>query len=208
MSEDAKCKICRRAGEKLFLKGERCFTPKCGVVRKPYAPGVHGKRRGRALSEYGRQLREKQKLKALYGLTEAQFRRYVVAAAAHRGRSVEELMAQLERRLDNVVFRTGIAFSRSIARQLTSHGHITVNGKRITIPSYAVRPGDIIGIRKESADKPPLKEARERIKKYTPPGWIDINRELMQAKIARTPSPEDIGAPPADMQTILEYYSR
>ena len=165
---DAKCKTCRRIGEKLFLKGERCFTPKCAVVRKPYAPGSHGKKRGRAPSEYSRQLHEKQKLKALYGVSETQFRRYVTVAAARHGQSVEELMSQLERRLDNTVFRLGLAFSRSVARQLASHGHLLVNNKRVTIPSYAVRPGDLISVRKESLQKPPFKEALERVKKYTP----------------------------------------
>ncbi|MDP3795040.1 MAG: 30S ribosomal protein S4 [bacterium] len=207
MSE-AKCKICRHVGEKLFLKGERCFTPKCAVVRKPYKPGVHGKRRGRAPSEYGRQLLEKQKLKALYGVREEQFRRYIASASGQESNNIEALLSGLERRLDNAVFRLGLGFSRSIARQLTSHGHILVNGKRITIPSYPVGPGDVLTIRKESADKGPFKDVSERLKKYTPPAWLTLDLEKLEGKVVRLPTLEDIGTPPANIQTILEYYSR
>lgn len=203
------CKTCRRAGEKLFLKGDRCFTAKCAVVRKPYPPGVHTKstRRRRNESEYGMQLREKQKLRNVYHLREEQFRRYVQAATQSRtGDAGTELLRLLAQRLDNAVFQAGFAQSRSIARQLVGHGHVHVNGKRTRIPSYRVKPGDtiVIGPRARSGA---LAEREVALATFTPPSWITLDPEEWRATVATVPDMTD-QAPLYNTKLIIEYYAR
>lgn len=197
------CKICRRLGEKL------CNRAKCATVRKPYPPGARGsKRRRGTMTEYGRQLREKQKVRALYGVGERQFRRYAMSALAERGNSSERLVWELERRLDSAVFRLGLASSPSSARQLVAHGHFLVNERRVTVPSYALKPGDVIQIKELSLAKVPFQALSERLKKYTPPAWLVFERDPMRGKILRLATSEDVGIFPGTIQTILEYYSR
>lgn len=197
-----RCKICRRIGEKLCSRG------KCAIVRKPYPPGSHGKKRRRAITEYGRQLAEKQKIKALYGLGERQLRRYVTSALGERQNTINSLLSELETRLDNTAFRLGLVRSPSSARQASSHGHFLVNGKRITIPSYRLQPGDVVTVRGGSRAKGLFDELNERLKKYTPPPWLELNREDLSGKVLRAPTLQDIDRPPANLQRIVEYYSR
>jgi len=207
---DSKCKICRRAGVKLFLKGEKCFSPKCPMITKPYNPGQKGKRRTRPLSEYGKELREKQKLKNWYNLRERQFSKYVRAALEARGK-VEDtasfLVEILEKRLDNVVFRLGFASSRSLARQMVSHRHFLVNGRPVNIPSYQVKKGDVIKLRPSSAQKNLFKNVKTTLKKYTPPSWLEFNVETLEGKVAGKPNFEE-ASPPAEISSIFEFYSR
>ncbi|OGD23888.1 30S ribosomal protein S4 [Candidatus Azambacteria bacterium RBG_16_47_10] len=206
---DAKCSKCRRAGEKLFLKGERCFGPKCSIAKDAGAPGMHGakKRRGRGGSEYGTQLREKQKVKQSYGIRERQFRKYFDAASKSRGRTSGILTQLLETRLDNVVFRLGFAGSRSQARQMVGHGHFAVNGRRVDIPSYQVKTGDIITIREGSAGKKIFNDLRTVIKKYDAPEWLAIDKEALKGEVKRTPTEEE-SEMPFNLQLIIEFYSR
>jgi small subunit ribosomal protein S4 len=208
--EDSKCKICRRAGVKLFLKGERCFSAKCALLRKPYVPGPKGKRRFRAVSDYGKELREKQKLRAWYNLRETQFRNYVKLALGARGK-VEDaatlLIEILESRLDNVVFRLGFTTSREAARQMVSHRHILVNGRKTNIPSYKIKKGDVIKIDPVSLNKNLFKNLVSAIKKYKAPSWLSLDTEKMEAKIIGKPNLEE-AAPPAEVALIFEYYSK
>jgi small subunit ribosomal protein S4 len=191
---DDKCKKCRRAREKLFLKGEKCFGPKCSLTRKPYPPGIFGKggkrkRSPRGLSEFGAQLREKQKQKFSYGLRERQFANYLKEAQARGGGNIKTYLYELlESRLDNVVFRMGFADSRSQARQLVSHGHIMVNGKRIDIPSYRTKKGDKISLRPQSVKKSIFKDLEIKIKKYNPPTWINLDKENKVGEIIGRPT--------------------
>lgn len=207
---NSKCKICRRLGAKLFLKGERCLSSKCPMVRKPYPPGEKRKRRTRALSEYGKELREKQKLKNWYNLTEKQFKKYIKEVFNKRGK-VEDagslLVKKLESRLDNVVFRMGFAFSRTQARQVVTHGHFLINGKKIDVPAYQVKKGDIITLRPNSRKKVIFQNLSITLKKYKPPSWIEINIENLEGKIIGEPSLEE-AAPPAEISVIFEFYSK
>lgn len=207
----SKCKVCRRAGEKLFLKGERCYTPKCAVVRKPFPPGIHGrglKRSRRSVSEYGTQLREKQELKFLYGMRETQFKNYVKKAIDTQGiDTAEKLIQLLETRLDNVVFRSGLALSRSIANQLVGHGHIMVNGRKIDIPSHNVRKGDVVSIRPQSASKGVFKNLDIYLKKYQPPQWLKVSKEKKECEIVGLPILEQVGIN-TNINLIIEFYSR
>lgn len=204
------CKLCRREGEKLFLKGQRCFTPKCAFERRSFPPGEHGRDsqfRRRRESEYHRQLREKQKTRRVYGVSERQFRRYFRTALQRRGLTGEILLQMLERRLDNVVYRLGYAESRSQARQLVTHGHFNVNERRTDIPSMLVRPGDQIEVRQGSRkrtffkDLPPIAESR------TVPGWLDRDLSNMSGKVINNPDRSDVDTTIND-QLIIEYYSR
>jgi len=209
MVED-KCKICRRQGVKLFLKGERCYSPKCAIVRRPYPPGQKGKRRSRPLSEYGKELREKQKLRNWYNLRERQFRNYVKEVLSKRGRvedAPSQLIRTLERRLDNVVFRLGFAASRPKARQLVSHRHIMVNGKVVNIPSKLVRKGDKIKIKLTSAKKPIFQHLPRALKKHTLPSWLNLNIEKLEGEVKDLPKVEE-ALPPVKMSAIFELYSR
>lgn len=208
--ENSQCKICRRAGEKLFLKGERCFTPKCGMVSKPYAPGIHGKSGGkkggrRGASEYGAQLRNKQAVKFSYGLKERQFVNYIKESLKKKGVASLELMKLLESRLDNVVYRLGFASNRASARQLVSHGHITINGKRVNIPSYNVKIGDKIGVRVGSVTKGPFVGLDDKWKKFEPPAWLALDKEKKEGSVISEAAPEDIRF---NIDSIIELYSR
>jgi len=207
--ESAKCKICRRRGEKLFLKGERCYSPKCAVIRKPYPPGVHGnKKRRRGGSEFSMQLGEKQKVRFLYGVSERQFRNYVERAlGGHSGDVVQKLVESLELRLDNVVFRLGLAVSRSIARQLISHGHITVDNKRVFVPSYRVHNGQKIGVFVGSESKGAFQNLDITLKKHTPPSWLSLVPETREGRVESLPKVEDV-VRIYNIKSIIEYYSR
>lgn len=205
--QDAKCKICRRAGEKLFLKGERCFTPKCAIVRKPYPPGIHRQRSRRGLSEYGTQLREKQKLRNLYHVREEQFVTYIEQATAKKGDAGMYLLELLERRLDSVVFQAGFAQSRSIARQAVSHGHIQVNGAKVTIPSFRTRPGDVITIASRSAGKGLWYNLDIQMKKYSPPAWLTLEKEKRQATVTALPDMREQSSL-YNTRHIIEFYAR
>lgn len=207
MKTDQKCKICRRAGEKLFLKGDRCFSQKCAMVRNPAKPGVHGNgKRKASLSEFGMQLREKQKARFTYNVSETQFKKYVLSVSQKKGVG-EALIAKLERRFDNSVYRLGFAGSRSIAKQLVSHGHFYVNGKKIDIPSYEVKLHDIIEINPSSKNLPAFKDTKETFKKYNPPSWMILDKETLKGEIKSLPAKEDL-AVPFNMNLIIEYYSR
>lgn len=192
----ATCKKCRRAGQKLFLKGERCFTSKCEIVKKPYPPGVHGKRR-RIVSEYGAQLTEKQKICQIYNIREKQFKRHLGEASKEKGIIGDNLLKKLETRLDNVVFRLGLAESRRKARQLVNHRHISVNNKKVGIPSFQVQPKDVIKIKKSKAV----------LKKHKPPDWLSLDKDRLGGKVISWPKKENINIP-VDIQMVIEYYSR
>jgi len=203
------CKKCRRIGQKLFLKGERCYTPKCAMVKRPNPPGVHGASAGRrgGASEYGKQLAEKQRLKAIYHIPERQFKKYVKEAIAKKGDTREELMRKLEMRLDNVVFRLGWAKSRLLSRQLVNHGHIFVNGKRVDIPSYQVKKNQIISLGQKIKKSNLMTDLPSMIKKYEPPAWLALNKETLEAKVLAEPSVEDLGDL-SSVGMVVEFYSR
>ena len=208
--QNLKCKICRRLGVKLFLKGEKCLSPKCPMVKKAYPPGQKGKRRVKALSEYAKELREKQKLKNWYNLKERQFRKYVKETLEKRGKvedAATRLIQTLESRLDNVVFRLGFASSRRKAKLLISHRHFLVNDKVINIPSYLVKKGDKIKIRPTSYKKTVFQNLSTTLKKYETPAWLELNIEKLEGKVVGRPSLEEI-APPVEISSIFEYYSR
>lgn len=205
---ESKCKMCRRAGTKLFLKGDRCFTKKCAMENRAFPPGQHGPTaRDKKLVGFGEQLREKQKLRQMYHLREAQFQKYVVEAQRQLGITGDVLLRLLETRLDNVVYRLGWASARGQSRQIVSHNFVTVNGKRVNIPSYQVRPGDVIGIHESKRDTSLYTEARNRAAEQNHPGWIAYDSNAVEARIARAPEPEDIDTN-VDLQKIVEFYSR
>lgn len=205
---DSKCSMCRRAGVKLFLKGDRCYSKKCAHERRNFPPGQHGPRtRDRKMSEYGEQLREKQKLRQIYQLREAQFRSYIEKAQRARGVTGEVLLRQLEMRLDNVVYRLGFANSLGQARQMVSHKFITVNGKRVNIPSYQVRPGDVISIHDSKRSTALAKDALARAAEHTPPAWLAYDANHVQGVVLHAPSAEEIDTR-IEMQKIIEFYSR
>jgi small subunit ribosomal protein S4 len=204
------CKLCRREGEKLFLKGQRCFTPKCAIERRNYPPGEHGREaqfRRRRASDYQRQLREKQKAKRIYGISERQFRRYYRKALQKRGMTGSYLMQLLERRLDNVVYRLGYAESRPQARQLVTHGHFNVNGRRTDIPSMLVRPGDVVEVREGSRKRTYFQDLPAVAEAQTVPAWLDRDVSSLSARVVQEPDRRDIDAT-LDEQLIIEYYSR
>lgn len=201
------CKKCRRRGEKLFLKEERCFTPKCAMVKRAYPPGIHGKKRRRVISEYGAQLAEKQKICFVYGIREKQLKRYLREASKEKGVIGDNLLKKLEIRLDNVVFRLGFAGSRKKARQIVSHGHVIVNTRKVNIPSFHVKPKDIIKIKKSSSVRPLFEELKNKLKKYKTPSWLSLNKDILEGEILSWPKREDINIP-ADIQMIIEFYSR
>lgn len=219
MIADKKCKTCRRAGEKLFLRGDRCFTPKCAFERKAYAPGKRDSERKHrsTVTEYGAQLREKQKIRNIYRVSEKQFARYVKESiAASSGNPAERLYAELELRLDSAAYRAGFAKSRAEARQIVSHGHILVNSRRVTIPSYRLRDGDILSIRKESADKPIFANLSEGSDGAVSqgleggagiPSWIQTDAKTKTGKIAGAPhmEPSQGGL---SFKSVIEFYSR
>lgn len=207
---NSKCKICRRLGVKLFLKGERCLSPKCAMVRKSYPPGEKKKKRTRGFSEYGKELAEKQKLKNWYNLSERQFRNYVKEVLGKRGKIEDTgalLIKKLESRLDNVVFRLGFVSSRIQARQTVGHGHFLVNEKKVNIPGYSVKKGDKITLKPRSRQKAIFQELPITLKKQKPPSWIKFNIEKLEGKIIGEPSLKE-SVPPAEISAIFEYYSR
>lgn len=203
---EAVCRICRREGDKLFLKGDRCYTDKCAIARRSYAPGQHGQGR-KKLSEYGGQLREKQKAKRYYGLLENQFHHYFEMAEKMSGMTGENLLKVLESRLDNVVYRCGFAMSRPEARQLVSHAHFTVNGKKVNIPSYLVKPGDVVAIREKSLGSDKIKSVVEANASRPALNWLSVDRSKCQATIVNLPERGEI-----DLQVqehlIVELYSK
>lgn len=201
---DANCKLCRREGQKLFLKGERCYSTKCAIERRNYAPGQHGQARKKQ-SEYGLQLREKQKAKRFYGVPETQFRNTFEKAENKKGQTGENLMIALETRLDNVVFRLGFAASRKEARQLVTHGHFTVNGKKANIPSMEVKAGDVIKVKEKSQSSPKFKEIKEM--SITVPSWMTVDVDKLEGKVVAMPRREDIDTPIAE-HLIVELYSK
>jgi len=203
---DASCKLCRREGQKLFLKGERCYSNKCAIDRRPYAPGQHGSQR-KKLSEYGLQLREKQKAKRFYGLLEKQFRRYFEMANRMSGITGENLLRLLESRLDNVVYRLGFGTTRAEARQLVNHGHFEVNGKKVNIPSYLVKVGDVIAVREKSRSLPRFKEILDVTGSKVVPKWLEVDQENLKGKVVALPSREDIDLNVQE-HLIVELYSK
>lgn len=206
---NVKCKICRRLGVKLFLKGERCFTPKCQIVRRPYPPGIKRKRRRVSVSEYASELREKQRLKNLYQLRERQFANYVAKALSQRGKVDDAtfvLIKELESRLDNVVFRLGFASSRAHAKLLVSHGHFLVNKKTINIPSFQVKKNQEISLKESSAKKTIFQNLKNMLKKQKVPSWLELDAEKLSGKVIGEPALEE--APPVEIPAIFEYYSR
>ena len=201
------CRLCRREGMKLFLKGERCYTEKCAIEKRNLPPGQHGKLRKAKVVGYGLQLREKQKVKRIYGVLENQFRRYFEMADRTRGITGETLLQLLERRLDNVLYRLGLATSRAQARQLARHGHFTVNGRKVDIPSYQVKAGDVIGVRATSAQNPAIQHALEEVKGRGVPEWLSFDPTTMSGRIASLPTREQINLPVQE-QLIVELYSK
>ncbi len=199
------CKQCRREGKKLFLKGERCYTAKCGVSRRSYAPGQHGQDKKMRVSEYCMQLREKQKVKRIYGVLEKQFRKYYEEAARIKGNTGNILISLLERRLDNVIYRTGLGSSRRQSRQLVNHGHFLVNGKRVDIPSYIIKEGDIISVKKE--DSAYFKNIRENLKGVQVPSWLNLDEKKLEAKINALPGEKEADLD-VNINQVVEYYSK
>lgn len=206
---DSVCKQCRREGMKLFLKGSRCLSPKCAMEKRPFAPGDHGRQAQfrRQVSDYGQQLREKQRLRRIYGVLEAQFRRYYELADRRRGQTGANLLVILETRLDNVVYRLGLAESRAQARQLVAHGHIDLNGRRTDASSALVSPGDVVAVRERSRANAYFREVRDVLEHQTVPAWLSLNVEEMSATVNALPTRESIEIP-VNEQLVVEYYSR
>ena len=203
---DPVCRLCRREGMKLFLKGDRCFKDKCAIERRNYAPGQHGRRRAKVLG-YGIQLREKQKVKRIYGILERQFRLYFQRAERKTGITGENLLRQLELRLDNVVYSLGFAASRAQGRQLVRHGHIEVNGRKINIPSYQVRKGDVVQVREKARKNDQIRQAVETATGRGVPAWLELNAEQFRGTVIDVPKREDIRLPVQE-QLIVELYSK
>jgi small subunit ribosomal protein S4 len=201
------CKLCRREGMKLYLKGDRCFSEKCAVVRRPYPPGQHGQGRIK-LSEYGLRLREKQKMRRMYGLLERQFSRYYTQASHLRGRTGEEMLGLIERRLDNVVHRMGFAVSKSQSRQLVRHSHVLVNGKRVNIPSYVVKPNDKIEIREKSRKIAYVAAALASAENKQRASWVEVDKEGLSGTFKGMPVRDEMNEPMVREQYVVEYYSR
>ena len=199
------CKLCRREGLKLFLKGDRCFSPKCAIEKRSYPPGVHGQRRRVKVTNYGLQLREKQKMKRIYGVLERQFRKYFRMAERQKGITGEGLLRLLERRLDNVVYRLGFSSSRAEARQLVNHGHFLVNGRRVDIPSYLVRSGDQVQVSGKSHELLAIKAALEGAKKRGLPSWLELDSQAMQGVVRALPAREDIVIPVQERLVVALY---
>ncbi|RIK38211.1 MAG: 30S ribosomal protein S4 [Chloroflexi bacterium] len=207
---DAVCKLCRREGQQLFLKGERCLSPKCAVTKRKTPPGEHGKKAAfaRKMSDYGKQLREKQKARRIYGVMERQFRRYFKEASRRKGMTGATLLAILESRLDNVVYRLGFADSRAQARQLVRHGHFNLNGHKVDIPSLLVKPGDVVSVRESSRGSTYFKDRTQLMQgAVTTPVWLTLSIANLSGSVAGLPAREDI-ATDLNEQLIVEYYSR
>jgi small subunit ribosomal protein S4 len=201
------CRLCRREGMKLFLKGERCYTDKCAIEKRNVPPGQHGRSRKAKVVGYGIQLREKQKVKRTYGVLENQFRRYFEAADRQKGITGELLLQALERRLDNVVYRLGFATSRAQARQLVRHGHFNVNGRKVDIPSYAVRQGDVVAVQGPSGQNVSIQHAMEEVKGRGIPEWLLFDAGSLSGRVSQLPTREQINLPVQE-QLIVELYSK
>ena len=201
------CRLCRREGMKLFLKGERCYTEKCAIEKRNVPPGHHGKTRKAKLMGYGLQLREKQKVKRIYGVLESQFRRYFETADRQRGITGETLLQLLERRFDNVIYRLGLATSRPQARQLVRHGHFLINDCKVNVPSYSLRVGDVVGVRSASAKHASIQHAIEEVKGRGIPEWLNFDADKLAGRIASLPTREQINLPVQE-QLIVELYSK
>lgn len=202
------CRICRREGMKLFLKGERCNTEKCAIEKRNFPPGQHGKDRKPKIVGYGLQLREKQKARRYYRLLEGQFRNSFEKAAKQKGITGENLLAGLEHRLDNVIYRIGFGTSRAQARQIVRHGHIQVNGRKVNIPSFQTRPGDVVEVREKSRDNQMILSARDATAHAPSPNWVEVDREALKAKITGTFKREDLVQIQLNEQLIVELYSK
>lgn len=202
----SQCKKCRHAGVKLFLKGERCFSPKCGITRRSTAPGIHGKKRRRSFSEYGLQLQEKQKLQRIYGLGGRQFKNYIKKALRKKGVSAETLMQMLETRLDNTVFRLGWANSRAQARQLTVHGFFKINKRKVNRPSFHLKNGYVVLINEVKMKSPIIETIKKKIKKYSAPDWLELDKESLKGTVKNIPTLQKIN-PGVDLRKIIEFYS-
>lgn len=201
------CKLCRREGGKLYLKGDRCFTEKCAATRRPYPPGQHGQARQK-LSEYGLRLREKQKMRRIYGLLEAQFAAYYGHASALRGPTGEEMIGLIERRLDNTVYRLGFASSRRQARQLVRHGHILIDGRRVDVPSFTVSPGNKVEVEAASQKITYVSAALASAAGRPTPGWLEVDRDKFSGLIKSMPIRDELNEPALREQYVVEYYSR
>ena len=195
-SRESVCRLCRREGVKLFLKGERCYTDRCGVERRGYPPGQHGQRRIK-LSEYGIQLREKQKVKRIYGVSERQFRNYFEKADRQKGITGTNLLMLLERRLDNAVYRLGFTNSRQEARQLVGHGHFLINGRKVNIPAYLVKPGDVIEVKETRKEMDRVKEALEGVARRGVPSWLELEQANLRGIVKGWPNREELTTPPS-----------
>lgn len=201
------CKLCRRHGQQLFLKGEKCLTDKCPVKKRPFPPGLHGQRRGRKISDYGQQLREKQRTRRIYGVLERQFRKEFELAEKQQGPTGENLLRILEQRLDNVVYRLGFADSRPQARQLVTHGHFDLNGRKTDIPSALVKPGDVIAVRAGSRASEYFQVTQDHLARHNPPAWLALDATNQSGRVIRLPERQEV-----DMEIneplIVEFYSR
>jgi len=206
-SLDPKCRQCRREGEKLFLKGEKCFTDKCAIERRSYAPGQHGQKSGARLSDYGKQLREKQKIRRIYGLLEGQFRKVYVEAARSKGVTGERLLQLLETRLDTVAYRMGFGASRTEARQVVRHNGVLVNGKRVNIPSYQVRPGDTVEVAQGAKEQLRIKGAAEAAESRGVPEWIEVDTKGLKGKLKALPSRSELPST-INESMVIELYSK
>ena len=204
---DTKCRQCRREGEKLFLKGEKCFTDKCAIERRAYAPGQHGQKSGARLSDYGKQLREKQKLRRIYGLLERQFRKTYAEASRSKGVTGERLLQLLESRLDNVVHRMGFGGSRSEARQVVRHNAILVNGKRVNIPSYQVKPGDVVEVAGKAKEHLRIKAAAEATASRGQPDWLEVDAKGLKGTFKALPARSELSST-INESLIIELYSK
>lgn len=210
MLVNAKCKICRRVGEKLFLKGERCLLPKCAIVRRPYPPGLKRKKRGRPPSEYAKELKEKQKLRNWYNLREKQFKNYVKGVLKKKGRVKDApglLIKLLESRLDNAIFRLGFTLSRDKARQLVSHGYFLVNKRAMNIPSHQLKKGDVVSLKPQKTEKKIVENFKQLMKKYQTPNWLKLDKAKLEGEVVGVPNLEEV-APPVEISTIFEFYSK
>lgn len=201
------CKLCRREETKLYLKGDRCYTSKCAMEKRPYAPGMHGQQRRKKVSEYGLQLREKQKARRIYGILESQFHTYYEEAARQKGITGENLLTRIERRLDNVVYRLGMAYSRKEARQLVRHGHFLINGHKANIPSILVKVGDEITVKEKSLASVKVKDLAERAAQKTVPVWLEFDVENLKGRVLSLPSRDQIDTV-LEEQLIVELYSK
>lgn len=204
---EAVCKLCRREGTKLFLKGERCYTDKCGIVRRNYPPGQHGQARVK-LSEYALQLREKEKIRRIYGVLERQFRGYFVRAAQMKGITGDNLLQILERRLDNLVQRMGFACSKKEARQLVRHGHVLVNGRRVNIPSYLLKAGDVIELHEKSRAIAHIQQNLSAVEKRGFPSWLEIDKAAFKGRVLSLPTRDEVTLPIVKEQLVVELYSK